>query len=120
VEVPRVDYGTLTEPTPGETSAVVRERVHRAHAIQSERFVGTSIRTNALMPPAMIRKHCALSRESLALLKQSFDALGLSARAHDRILKLARTIADLDGEENIKTAHVAEAIQYRSLDRKWW
>ncbi|MDR6227306.1 YifB family Mg chelatase-like AAA ATPase [Desmospora profundinema] len=120
VEVPRVDYRTLTDTTPGESSETVRERVWQAHAIQAERFAGSNVRTNAFMPPAAIRKHCALSRESLALLKQSFDALGLSARAHDRILKLARTIADLAGEEQIQTTHVAEAIQYRSLDRKWW
>ncbi|PTM59070.1 YifB family Mg chelatase-like AAA ATPase [Desmospora activa] len=120
VEVPRVDYGTLTDTAVGESSETVRERVEKAHAIQSERFTASDIRTNAFMPPAAIRRHCELTRESQQLLKQSFDTLGLSARAHNRILKLARTIADLAGEEQIQTAHVAEAIQYRTLDRKWW
>ncbi|PTX61284.1 magnesium chelatase family protein [Melghirimyces profundicolus] len=120
VEVPRVDYSTLTSTEKGEPSPVIRERVARAHAIQSERYRGTSILHNAAMPPASIRDNCQLNRDSRDLLRQSFDTLGLSARAHDRILKLARTIADLEGKDTIDTAHVAEAIQYRTLDRKWW
>ncbi|OYD06464.1 YifB family Mg chelatase-like AAA ATPase [Paludifilum halophilum] len=120
VEVPRVDYQTLSETRPKETSETIRERVHRAHAIQSKRYRGEKLLHNSVMPPSLIRKHCQLKKEARNLLKQSFDSLGLSARAHDRILKLARTIADLAGEEAIDTPHVAEAIQYRTLDRKWW
>ncbi|MFC4077744.1 YifB family Mg chelatase-like AAA ATPase [Salinithrix halophila] len=120
VEVPRVDYRTLTGVKKGESSSDVRERVHRAHEIQRVRFEGTPILHNAAMPSALIRKHCTLDEESRRLLQQSFDTLGLSARALDRILKLSRTIADLAGETNIAAHHVAEAIQYRTLDRKWW
>ncbi|QKG84611.1 YifB family Mg chelatase-like AAA ATPase [Kroppenstedtia pulmonis] len=120
VEVPRVDYQTLSSTQKGESSATIRERVACAHAIQAERYKGTRILYNSAMPPSFIRSHCHLDSESRDLLKQSFDTLGLSARAHDRILKLARTIADLAGKEEIDTSHVAEAIQYRTLDRKWW
>ncbi|BCU82137.1 ATP-dependent protease [Polycladomyces abyssicola] len=120
VEVPRVDYQTLSAAEQGESSEAIRERVEYAHAVQRERFSGTSIRYNAAMPPSWIRRHCELNRESRLLLQQSFDTLGLSARAHDRILKVARTIADLAGNEKIQAVHVAEAIQYRSLDRKFW
>ncbi|GGA33576.1 ATP-dependent protease [Kroppenstedtia guangzhouensis] len=120
VEVPRVDYQTLSSTQQGESSATIRERVARAHAIQAERYKGTGILHNSVMSASLIRNHCPLDSESRDLLKQSFDTLGLSARAHDRILKLARTIADLAGKERIDASHVAEAIQYRTLDRKWW
>nr|WP_302104963.1 ATP-binding protein [Polycladomyces sp. WAk] len=120
VEVPRVDYQTLSAEELGESSEAIRERVERARAAQRERFGGTSIRYNAAMPPSWIRRHCELDCASRSLLQQSFDTLGLSARAHDRILKVARTIADLAGSEKIQSVHVAEAIQYRSLDRKFW
>ena len=120
IEVPRVDYKTLSSSERGEPSSKVRERVMQARQMQEERFAGTEGLHNAVMTSAAIRKHCALDRESKSLLKQSFDALGLSARAHDRILKVARTIADLAGEERIQVPHVAEAIQYRALDRKFW
>ena len=75
---------------------------------------------NANMTPAMMRKYCALDAEGALLMKEAFDTLGLSARGHDRVLKVARTIADLDGDENITADHVAEAIMYRTLDRKYW
>ncbi len=120
VEVPRVNYQTLTSSQREETSETIRQRVAQAHAVQSERYRDTSILHNAAMPSAYIRDHCRLNKDSRDLLKQSFDTLGLSARAHDRILKLARTIADLEGKDLIDTAHIAEAIQYRTLDRKWW
>ncbi|MBA4494694.1 YifB family Mg chelatase-like AAA ATPase [Paenactinomyces guangxiensis] len=119
IEVPRVDYKTLTTSALSEPSAAVRERVNRARAIQSERFADQEVICNANMRSSEIRKYCKLDSDSQELLKQSFDSLGLSARAHDRILKVARTIADLAGEENIRAAHIAEAIQYRSLDRKF-
>ena len=72
------------------------------------------------MTPAMVRKHCVLDDEAQELMRDAFDSLGLSARGHDRVLRVARTIADLDGDENISADHVAEAIMYRSLDRKYW
>ncbi|MCS1351342.1 YifB family Mg chelatase-like AAA ATPase [Mechercharimyces sp. CAU 1602] len=120
VEVPRVDYQTLSEGTKEESSISIRQRVVQARKRQAERFDGTTILHNEAMPPAYIRRYCKINKETDQLLKQSFDALGLSARAHDRILKVARTIADLGGEPEIQLPHVAEAIQYRTLDRKWW
>ncbi len=120
VEVPRVDFGTLSSKTKNETSETVRKRVNAARHIQSERFNGSGTLCNSTMNPADIRTYCELDITSQELLRKSFDALGLSARAHDRILKVARTIADLDGEEVIGVAHIAEAIQYRTLDRKFW
>lgn len=114
VEVPRVDFETLALSTKNETSAMIRQRVNQARERQRKRNG-----ENALMSPADIRKYCSIDEESYQLLKQSFDTLGLSARAHDRILKVARTIADLAGEESIRLEHIAEAIQYRTLDRKF-
>ncbi|GGE15884.1 hypothetical protein GCM10011571_16890 [Marinithermofilum abyssi] len=115
-----MDYKTLSAHSVNESSRSVRERVNVARRIQEARFAGTDIWNNASMSSLMIRKYCELDKDSRDLLKQSFDTLGLSARAHDRILKLSRTIADLAGEKRIQLAHVAEAIQYRTLDRKWW
>ena len=103
-----------------ESSAEIRDRVNRARAIQTERFKGTGVTCNAKMTPRLTRKFCVLSPEADALLKQSFDSLGLSPRAYDKILRISRTIADLEGSESIELSHVAEAIQYRSLDRKYW
>ncbi|WP_124727597.1 YifB family Mg chelatase-like AAA ATPase [Staphylospora marina] len=120
IEVPRVDYKTLADPASGESSEEIRRRVNRARDIQTERFGKNGAKTNSAMAPADIRRHCALDDDSRKLLKTAFDSLGLSARAHDRILKVARTIADLDEEEKIREEHVAEAIQYRALDRKFW
>lgn len=120
VEVPRVDFGTLASKAKNESSATVRKRVNAARQIQSERFKGSPTLCNSTMSPADIRTFCELDSPSQELLRQSFDALGLSARAHDRILKVARTIADLVGEEKIGIVHIAEAIQYRTLDRKFW
>ena len=120
VEVPRVDFKTLSSTKPGESSAAIRERVNRARRIQEERFKGRANQTNSGMSPSDIRRHCPLDDASHRLLRAAFDSLGLSARAHDRILKVARTIADLAGEEKIREEHMAEAIQYRVLDRKFW
>jgi len=120
VEVPRVDFKTLTSTKPGERSASIRERVNRARRIQQERFRGRANPTNSGMRPSDIRRHCPLDDASRRLLRAAFNSLGLSARAHDRILKVARTIADLAGEEKIREEHMAEAIQYRVLDRKFW
>jgi magnesium chelatase family protein len=101
----------------GEPSAVIRERVRRARQLQQERFHRSKIYCNAHMSPRQIRKHCPVDGEARTLLDTAMERLGLSARAYDRILKVARTIGDLEGTEVIQPEHIAEAIQYRSLDR---
>ena len=120
IEVPPVDYESLKSDTAEETSEQVRERVNRARKIQQERYSGTGITCNARLTPAMLREFCPLTEAAEATLKASFDRLGLSARAYDRILKVARTIADLEGVEKIDVPHIASAIHFRSLDRKYW
>ena len=120
IEVPPVDYAQLSETEAGEPSAAIRERVNRARNIQLERFKGTNISCNAKMTASQTRKYCILSDKASKTLEISFEKLGLSARAYDKILKVARTIADLDNSENIENKHILEAIQYRSLDRKFW
>lgn len=120
IEVPPVDYNQLSDEEAGECSADIRERVNKARKIQIERFKGTNITCNAKMSSSMTRKYCKLSESASKTLEISFEKLGLSARAYDKILKVARTIADLDGSENIENKHILEAIQYRSLDRKFW
>ncbi|MBK8475080.1 MAG: YifB family Mg chelatase-like AAA ATPase [Opitutaceae bacterium] len=117
VEAPALSVGELRTSKPGEGSAPIRARVRRARAIQERRFAGTPTHTNACMTPAQIRKHCAHDRALGDLLEQAMLQLALSARAYDRILKVARTIADLAGAETIAANHLLEAIQYRSLDR---
>jgi magnesium chelatase family protein len=121
IEVPALTYEELAQKQPGEDSAAMRLKVIDARKIQRERFThGKKIFCNAHMESRHIRKHCELNADSQALLKNAIDRLGLSARAYDRILKVSRTIADLEARENIESAHIAEAIQYRSLDRKLW
>ena len=120
IEVEPVDYDKLSSKVKEESSAEIRKRVNRAREIQRERFKGTDISCNAKMSPKMTKEYCLLSAEASKLLKMSFEKLGLSARAYDKILRIARTIADLEESENIEFAHVAEAIQYRSMDRKYW
>lgn len=120
IEVEPVDYDRLSSKTKEESSASIRERVNRAREIQRKRFAGTEITCNAKMTPRMTREFCILSPDAENLLKLSFEKLGLSARAYDKILRIARTIADLDESENIEAAHIAQAVQYRSLDRKYW
>lgn len=120
VEVPVVKYNDLASKVDAEPSAAIRERVNRARKIQEKRFANTKIFFNAHMGPKQIKKVCALDEESKKLLKNAIENLGLSARAYDRILKVARTIADLENVENITASHIAEAIQYRSLDRDYW
>src|SRR5205085_6524970 len=109
-----------TSAPEGESSAQIRERVIVARERQRERLRGEGIFSNAQMSPRMIRGYCRIDAESERLLEQAMTRLGLSARAYDRILKVSRTIADLDGSEEIRTAHVAEAVGYRSLDRTYW
>ncbi|HEX7057674.1 MAG TPA: YifB family Mg chelatase-like AAA ATPase [Bacilli bacterium] len=124
VDVPRVEIEELTnssEPAAGKhqlTSKELREMVYRAHAVQQKRYAGTQIRYNGELFGTLLRAHCRLKQDAAQLLQQSFNALGLSARAYDRILKLARTIADLEQSETIELEHVAEAIQYRKLDQR--
>ncbi|MBR7070688.1 MAG: YifB family Mg chelatase-like AAA ATPase [Clostridia bacterium] len=120
VEVPPVDYAALSDTAPAETSAQIRKRVTRAREIQHRRFAGTGISCNARMTPAQLRKYCLLTDEAADYLRSSFDKLGLSARAYDRILKVARTIADLEGCEKIEKSQIFSAICFRSLDRKYW
>jgi len=121
IEVPAVKYKELRAPASAEDSAAVRDRVIAARKLQLERFAKEKkTYANAQMVPKMIRKHCAISVEGEKLLENAITRLGLSARAHDRILKVARTIADLEGGENIEPSHMAEAIQYRTLDRSYW
>jgi magnesium chelatase family protein len=122
VDVPAVKFNELRgRGTPeGETSAAIRERVNAARSRQLARFNGEGIFSNAAMPPGAIRKFCAIDAASESLLEKAMLRQGLSARAHDRILKVARTIADLEGSDQIQPAHLSEAINYRSLDRNYW
>ncbi|HXU49521.1 MAG TPA: YifB family Mg chelatase-like AAA ATPase [Candidatus Binatia bacterium] len=121
IEVPAVKYKELRGSEEIESSAAVRERVVRARTVQVERFrAEKSVYANSQMPPKLIRKHCAISDEGETLLENAIARLGLSARAHDRVLKVSRTIADLEGAESIDPRHLREAIQYRTLDRTYW
>jgi len=119
VEVPLIDYKQLSSDEVSESSAVVRQRVMRCRERQAERFAEDEMSpVNSAMGPKVMRKHCQLDEECSMLLEQAMAQLNFSARAHDRILKVARTIADLAGVERLSSEHVLEAIQYRSLDRK--
>jgi magnesium chelatase family protein len=121
IEVPAVKYKELRGAGDAESSAGVRERALRARTRQLERFAGENkIYANAQMPTRLIRKYCAISAEGEKLLETAIVRLGLSARAHDRILKVSRTIADLDAAPDIEPRHLSEAIQYRTLDRTYW
>jgi magnesium chelatase family protein len=121
IEVPAVKYTELVGKSSGETSAQIRERVIKAREIQLKRFKGRkNLFKNADMQTREIREFCKIDPDGENLLKNAITKLGLSARAYDKILKVARTIADLAGSENIKPEHLSEAIQYRSLDRNLW
>ncbi len=120
IEVTPVPFEKLSEERRGESSKIIRERVIHARQFQTHRFEDDKIHYNAQMGVKQIRKHCKLSDESMQLLKIAMERLNLSARAYDRILKVSRTIADLDQQENILPTHISEAIQYRSLDRDGW
>lgn len=120
-EIEAVPYDQLRDTQPGESSAVMRERVLKARAVQNERFKHSRlVHCNAMMNAKMVRQYCALDAECDKLLEFTMTKLGLSARAYDRILKVARTIADIEGAENIGKQHLLEAISYRSLDRNTW
>lgn len=120
IEVPPVEFEELDSDEKAESSAAIRARVNAARAVQNERFRGTGIACNARITPDRLREFCPMEEKSHRLLKAAFQKLGLSARAYDRVLKVCRTIADLDGRETILPRHVAEAVQYRTLDRKYW
>jgi len=120
IEVPKVEFEQLADKRKGEKSVEIRSRVLNARKIQTERFSGNDISYNAQMGPREIEKFCSLDETSLNLIRNAMEKLNLSARAYDRILKVARTISDLDDSENIRSSHIAEAIQYRSLDREFW
>lgn len=122
IDVPAVNFKELRgkDVPPGETSKEIRMRVLKAREIQLKRFAGEKVFSNSAMSPTQIRKFCALDADSENLLEKAMLKQGLSARAHDRILKVSRTIADLDASENIRPNHISEAINYRSLDRNYW
>jgi len=120
LEVPAVPFQELTVGRQGTTSAEMREQVFAARKTQSERFTGLKILTNAHMSSRQIRQFCKLAPDCLALLKASVAELGLSARAHDKVLRVSRTLADLEGSAEIGTHHLSEAVNYRILDRQMW
>jgi len=116
-----VEYKTIANRELTEGSANIRERVEKARCIQRERFKSErGMHTNAAMTPRLIRKHCELDAESSGFLEHAMNNMNLSARAHDRILKVSRTLADLEGSEKLLSNHVLEAINYRTLDRAMW
>lgn len=121
IEVVPVELDKITGHQEAECSDTIRQRVIAARRIQTERFKAfPGIHCNAQMNPALLKKYCPLDSQSIALLKMAMQKFGLSARAYDRIVKLARTIADLEASACILSRHIAEAIQYRSLDRESW
>ncbi|MGS0748006.1 YifB family Mg chelatase-like AAA ATPase [Halpernia sp. GG3] len=120
IEVQKVEFDLLTDKRKGESSLTIRERVLIARESQTERYKDLEISYNAQMGPKEIEKYCELDEVSQNLIKVAMEKLGLSARAYDRILKVSRTIADLDQSEKLNSSHIGEAIQYRSLDREFW
>jgi magnesium chelatase family protein len=120
IEVPPVPFDELSKTAEGTNSAGMREQVFRAREVQSARFGRGAGKLNGRMTSRQIRTHCRLDADGQATLKEAMEALGLSARAHDRILRVSRTIADLAGSDRITQDHIAEAIGYRTLDRKLW
>lgn len=120
IEVTPVKYQKLDSNEKIESSIEIKKRVDLARKIQQKRYEKDAIYTNSQLSPKLIEQYCKLNNESKKILELAFHRLGLSARAYGRILKVARTIADLEQKENIETEHIAEAIQYRSLDKKYW
>lgn len=120
IEVPKVDFDQLVSKKKGDSSEQIRRRVMEAREIQERRYQNLPISYNAQMGAKEIERFCALEESSLRLIKMAMEKLSLSARAYDRILKVSRTIADLENQEKILTHHISEAIQYRSLDRDFW
>jgi magnesium chelatase family protein len=120
IEVPAVAFQELSAAADGTSSAAMRAQVHKARQAQRQRFGPDSHRLNGRMTTRQLRKYCPLDVAGRQLLQTAMEDLGLSARAHDRILRVARTIADLEGSADLQAPHVMEAISYRSLDRKLW
>ena len=120
VEVTPVKYQKLDSDEEVEPSYKIRERVNKARKIQLERYKENNIYSNSELTGELMDKYCKLDTKSREILQKAFEKLGLSARAYNRILKVSRTIADLDGKDQIQANHIAEAIQYRNLDRKYW
>ena len=120
IEVPAVCYTELVSDREVQTSIDMRKKAMTARTVQKERFKEQPVKTNAQMSSRLLKKHCILDKPAEALLHQAMTELGLSARGHSKILKVARTIADLDESEFVKIEHISEAIQYRSLDRGLW
>jgi magnesium chelatase family protein len=118
VEVAAVGYGALSSGTGGESSAAIRRRVSAAREAQRIRFGGRCC--NAKIPPSAMREACRMTDGAKSTLRRAFDSLNLSARAYDKVLKVARTAADLAGSDTIDAPHIAEAVQYRALDKKYW
>ena len=116
VEVPSVHFDDLRRRAEAEPSSEIKKRVDAARTVQQERFRGKGSMCNARMGPEEMRRYCALDDGCAALMKQAFDTMGLTARSYDRILKVARTVADLDGSADIQMRHLAEAIQYRAVN----
>ena len=120
IEVAPVEFEHISSKEKEESSERIRERVQKARELQQERYKGTGITCNARITSDILQDICPLTDDALALLKTVFERMGLSARAYDRILKVARTVADMDNSEVIQKQHIAQAVQYRSLDRKYW
>jgi magnesium chelatase family protein len=116
VEVPAVEFESLSSRAAGEPSKDIKARVDGARARQQERFAGKGISCNAGMPPAAVQRFCTLDETCTDLMRKAFSAMNLTARSYDRILRVARTIADLDGSQEICPSHLAEAIQYRTYE----
>lgn len=120
IEVPPVEFEELSKTAKEESSSAIKARVDKARIVQQKRLAGTGISCNAKMDSALTRKFCRPTPAAAELLKNAFEKFGFSARAYDKVLRVARTIADLEGAEQIDVPHIAEAVQYRSLDRKFW
>ncbi|CRZ34575.1 magnesium chelatase subunit ChlI-like protein [Herbinix hemicellulosilytica] len=120
IEAMNIDFKELQTKSKEESSAKIRERINKAHQIQAERYKDCNIRYNSQLTPKTIKKFCKLESKEQTLLEKAFIKMNLSARAYHRILKVARTIADLDNSEKITVKHLSEAICYRSLDDKYW
>ena len=120
IEVSSIEYNDIVSKEQAESSAKIKERVEKARQRQRDRFAEYSIQNNAKITTSMAKKFCVMTDDAEKILKMSFEKLGLSARAYDKILKTALTIADLNGDDVISTSHIANAVSYRSLDRKYW
>ena len=120
IEVKPVEYKSLRQENSKLSSKTIKERVNKARNVQSKRYENSDIIQNSELTPKLIEKYCKLNSECQDILKKAFEKLNFSAREYSKILKVARTIADVDGNENIEKENILEAIQYRNLDRKYW